>query len=165
MTQTLSDTGEHRTVGDQTRDLRDRLPVSGEATTNLSEYARHLPPTMFRRPPVDETAEIKLIDRPILAEDEADVSRVVELLTAPGQPKPPLPLPNPNGPPRPSSERVAAPDETEVVSLLGALGGRPDLRRSVPYALPADREPFRGGRHRRVSPFWARVRKVIGGAL
>lgn len=59
-------------------------------------------------------------------------------------------------------ERVAGPDETAVVTLLGALGGEPvRLRKSVPAAdLLPNRDDWTGPKHRRPSVLataWARI--------
>lgn len=154
--------GEQRTVILRT--------TPGETTQNLAGWDADLPP--FRRPEHDETREMHLIAAPYGLSHPRD-------LAGPQNPPPPLP-PTPPAPtkydmaaaqPLWPLERVAGADDTAVHTILGSLTATidgelaqaaPPLRRSVPYAIPADARPWSGPRHAAPAPVWTRWAIGVG---
>jgi hypothetical protein len=123
-----------------------------------------------------ETVQRTLPPREGLVLPDATAELMPPLPGEPPRPQPPMPHPvPPPGWAAPAAvyplvlpaplERVAGPDETEVVSLLGALGGveAPRARRSQPYRKPQGW--VRTRRHRAPMPVPALLACCYGAGL
>jgi hypothetical protein len=159
-----ADSGDiHRPIGED-RTVILRRDTTTEDTRNLAHEIAGLPPR--RRPAADETVRMRLIE-PALGLNHHDMARVIEIddtvtfgLAGPQGPAPAPKPPRPSVPPQ--YDMTATVDGELVPAGPGEVTERLILRRSVPYVIPADAEPWFGARHRRPAPAWTRWAIGVG---
>jgi hypothetical protein len=147
-----SDTGDIP-VGETARIITaaERERLIGEKTENLGQYARPDAPFGFLRKTIqiDDTVTFHSPITPAVGADETVVHTILDSLAGvtvgidgelEGPQKPPPPLPKP---PK----------------------GAHELRRSVPYVLPADRREWSYPRHAKPAPAWTKWSIGVGALL